>query len=118
MSWEIAVIIGQLALPVFLILSTFVLDKESRTYVPLKALLFIVAFFLMLNVPSTLKTVVDAQTIDEAAAGNLTLKIESNFTVWTYLDYTVMAYIVIAFLYWLIMLFSNVATPGKKRFEE
>lgn len=118
-EWEEAIIIGQLIIPFFLIYASKSISEKNKIFIPLKALLFIVSFFLIIHVPSTMISILDidkdsTHPLTEDEYGNLTTKVTGSFAATSYLAYVVMAYSIVAFLYWLFILFKDVSTKKSK----
>ena len=113
MSYEVAVVIGLLGF-VFLMFYVVSILKDKSEFTPLLVFFFVIGLISFTIIPSSLVTLTDLSynngTWDGASYANMTNKLSTSFSTSTYTMWVGTAYVCIYFIYWLFMLFGNIAT--------
>lgn len=122
-DWYLAVMFSIFGTSFLLLYATKVIDSEGKSHIPLKIFLFIMAFYFIyisgafsLNILQFTDANNHLEDGDPTTAmlGNFTTTVTTAFQADHYLNYAILAYIFIYFIYWIIIVAKDIATRKPK----
>jgi hypothetical protein len=120
LSYETAVVIGLLGLT-FLFFYVSNSLKDEKEMMPLRIFFFVIGLVFVLIVPSSMTTITDLNnnngTWTPEIYGNMTARMGTAFETNTWTMRVGITYVCIYFIYWLLMLFGDIATKKGKEWK-